>query len=112
MTDPDRSIIRVELGDEVAPGVWRYTVCAFALEGRSRQPLLDACRQLKSMGAETASRAGLFRAGRSAPDLTCRIGVGADTAVSETVTRFVPYKPHPMAGSKGDIVPFGTKDAA
>lgn len=77
--------IRVELGAEVSRrGIFEYSVAGWPVHGRSRQPLLDdACRALKSMGARTEDEAGLFRAGRSIPDLTCRIGVGADLTVSE-----------------------------
>jgi hypothetical protein len=93
MTD----IIRVELGDEIeGRGIWRYTCTAFAVQGRSRQPLLDACRQLKSMGADPALRCGLFRPGRSEPDLTCRVKWGAKHAVHEgnegmRVRPFIPF---------------------
>jgi hypothetical protein len=37
-------MIRVERHEEVRLGIWRYTVPGFGMEGRSRQPLLDACR--------------------------------------------------------------------
>ena len=35
-------MIRVERHEEVRPGIWRYMVPGFGLEGRSRQPLPDA----------------------------------------------------------------------
>jgi hypothetical protein len=75
--------IKVQLGDEVAPGVWQYSVARPHLEGRSRQPILDACRQLKSMGAPTHERVALFRRGFSDPDISCTVGVGAATTVLE-----------------------------
>jgi hypothetical protein len=31
-------MIRVERDEEVRPGIWRYTVPRFGLEGQSRQP--------------------------------------------------------------------------
>ena len=76
-------MIRIELGEEVSPGVFAYSVPSHRLCGRSRQPMLDACRQIKSMGGPTAERAGLFREGRLDPDLTCRVDVGAELTVSE-----------------------------
>jgi hypothetical protein len=43
-TDDGRPrMIRIERHEEVRPGVWRYTVPAFGIEGRSRIPPLDAC---------------------------------------------------------------------
>ena len=83
MTEPDPDSIRVNLGPEVTPGIWLYRVEGYALEGRSRQPLLDACRQLKSLGVDTDRAAGLFRSGRDKPDLSCSIRVGAATTVLE-----------------------------
>ena len=46
-------MIRIERHEEVRPGIWRYTVPGFGIEGRSRQPLLDACRQIRAI-AEAA----------------------------------------------------------
>jgi hypothetical protein len=64
----------------------------------SRQPLLDACRQIKSILGETTERAGVFREGRDIPDITCPVNVGAATTVSErdkgTVT-FGKYQAYP-----------------
>jgi hypothetical protein len=47
-------------------------VCSF-----SRQPLLDACRQLKSLYCVTGTPVGLFREGRDAPDISCPVEAGA-----------------------------------
>ena len=98
-------IIRVVLGQEVSPGVWAYSVNRFRqpVEGRSRQPLLDACRRLKSMGAEGEMLAGLFRLeGSGEPDITCTIATGADTTVSETPLgpKFRPFKEFSWYGSR------------
>lgn len=91
MTD----LVRVELGKEASPGVWFWTCGAFALEGRSRQPLLDACRQIKPLLTDTGQLAGLFRLGRSEPDLTCSVAWGADhTVKEEPKVRFGKYEPH------------------
>ena len=100
MTD----IIRIDLGAEVSPGIWEYTAPSLRVGGRSRQPLLDACRQLKSLCAPTAQLAGLFREGRSSPDLTCSVEVGAATTVSEPdrgSIRLVPYRSFNLAEALG-----------
>ena len=62
--------------------------------GLSRQPLLDACRQLKRMGAATTDEAQLFRPGKSDWDLRCSVGWGASRSVGEAIgTRFVKWQP-------------------
>jgi hypothetical protein len=87
-------MIRIELGAEVdRRGVFEYSAPGYPLcKGVSRQPLLDACRQLKSTYGLTASRAGLFREGREVADLTCDLEDGAATTVREATTRFVKYR--------------------
>ena len=92
------TIIRVELGEE-ASGKWRWcaTVRGHAVEGRSREPLLGACRLLKSLGCDPAAQIGLFRAGRNEPDLFCTIAGGAKLTVMENDRggpRFVRWKPY------------------
>ena len=76
-------MIRVDLGAEVSPGVFEFSIPSLRLCGKSRQPLLDACREIKRMGGDTRQRAGLFREGRDAPDLFCEIGYGANRTSSE-----------------------------
>jgi hypothetical protein len=91
-------MIRVELGEEVnRRGKWRWTCPRYALAGVSRQPLLDACREIKRMGGDPASLVGLFREARSVPSSTCSVGWGASHTVREDVTRFEKWEPHPMA---------------
>src|SRR5438552_2487740 len=98
-------VIRIDLGAEVdgpgpkagkRHGIFEYSCVRYPLvRGHSRQPLLDACRQLKSLYAPTAQLAGLFREGRDTPDLTCSLDAGAGTTVSEPDsgdTRFVKYR--------------------
>jgi hypothetical protein len=58
MTEGVSRMIRVERGDEISPGVFAYTVPSLGLSGRSRQPLLDACRQIKSLLGPTGQLAG------------------------------------------------------
>jgi len=76
-------MIRVERGDEISPGIFAYTVPSLGLSGRSRQPLLDACRQIKSLLGPTGQLAGLFRQGHSEWDVRCRVDVGAELTVKE-----------------------------
>jgi hypothetical protein len=77
-------VIRVELGEEIERrGIWAWRIPALSLEGRSRQPLLDACRQIKRMGGATVERAGLFRKGRPEPDITVSVEAGAALTVVE-----------------------------
>lgn len=69
-------MIRVNLGKEVAPGLFGYSIPSLGVSGKSRQPLLSACRDIKE-------HAGLFRRGRTIPDLHCSVTVGANTTVAE-----------------------------
>lgn len=65
-------------------------VCGF-----SRQPLLDACRQLKSLYGVTGTPVGLFREGRDAPDISCLVEAGAAVTVKEPdngVLKFGKYR--------------------
>jgi hypothetical protein len=78
--------IRVERGAEVRPGVFEYeAVAGVRIEGQSRQPLLDACRQIKTILTDTKSRrAAIYRVGRTEPDLSCSVDWGAAHTVNET----------------------------
>lgn len=79
-------------------GVFPYLVRGFAVEGRSRQPLLDACRTLKRMGADPTRPVGLFREGSMVWDLRTTVGRGAGlTVYDEPSTRFMPFEPSPYA---------------
>jgi hypothetical protein len=80
------NIIRIDLGREAAPGVFTYSVVSLGLSGKSRQPLLDACRQIKrALGPTKAEQehAGLYRPGRTHPDIFCAVLVGAGVTVAE-----------------------------
>lgn len=88
-------MIRIELGPESSPGLWEYSVPSLGLCGKSRQPLLDACRQIKRTSGDTAELAGLFRKGRDGPDMDCRVSWGAAMTFSEPdngVPHFVKYR--------------------
>ena len=94
-------MIRVEIIEEVRNrGTFRYCVPSLALEGQSRQPLLDACRQIKSLLGPTNQLAGLFREGRSEPDISCSVRWGAEHTVRDDGrVRFAKYREsdEPMA---------------
>ena len=65
----------------------------FAIEGRSRIPLLDARRAIKRTGGPTGHRVDIFCEGRSEPDMTCTVEAGAALTVrSEGLQRFVKYR--------------------
>ena len=77
-------MIRVNLIREYKNrGTFDYSMEGFVYE-RSRQPLLDACRQIKRMGDDTLrGKIGLYRKGRDKPDLTCDLDWGAAHTVEE-----------------------------
>jgi hypothetical protein len=83
MSERASRMIRVERGAEISPGVFAYTVPSLGLSGRSRQPLLDACRQIKSLLGPTGQLAGLFREGSSDWDIRCTVAVGAELTIKE-----------------------------
>ena len=67
-------MIRVEIVEEAKNrGVFRYRVPGMAIEGRSRKPLIDACRQIQALVGPTKQRAGLLREGSSHPDISCPV---------------------------------------
>jgi hypothetical protein len=77
------STIAIELGREVRPGIFAYRIPSLRAEGQSHQPLLDACRQIERILGDTETVAGLFREGRSVPDISCSVTEGAQLTVSE-----------------------------
>jgi hypothetical protein len=77
-------MIRVDITEEIdRRGVFAYRVAGLPIEARSRQPLLDACRQIQDLLGPTAQKAGLFRNGRKHPDLSCYFTEGARLTVEE-----------------------------
>jgi hypothetical protein len=90
-------MIRIVRGSEVSPGLWEYTVPSLSLSGRSRQPLLDACRQIKRAGGDPRTPAIIYREGVEYPDMSTTVGYGAGLTVSETDKgiRFVKFKEFP-----------------
>jgi hypothetical protein len=94
-----RTSLRVERGAEVAPGVFAYSIPSLRIAGKSRQPLLDACRQINSILGPTKSRVALFREGYSEPDIACSVEWGAGRTVfdpSKGRIRFAEF--HPFDG--------------
>jgi hypothetical protein len=80
-------MIRVKRGAEIGrKGIYRYAVSIHGslVEGVSREPLLDACRKIKSILGPTSQRVGLFREGRDEPDVTCDLNWGAGRTVRES----------------------------
>jgi hypothetical protein len=68
------------------------------LSGRSHQPLLDACREIKSLLGPTAARAALFREGKTGWDISCSVEWGAAHTVGERSSggiKFEKYQPVP-----------------
>ena len=76
-------MIRIDLGNEIKPGIFEYRIPSLRVEDRSRQPLLDGCRQIQRMLGDTGQLAGLFDKGRDQWDLRCPVNVGAELTVSE-----------------------------
>ena len=80
-------MIRVERDEKIVNGKcrWRVQVAGVGvLEGFSRQPLLDACRALKSAGADPRQRAALYRPGHEEWDLRCMVSWGASKTIRES----------------------------
>jgi hypothetical protein len=90
-------MIEVRIQGQPRPGVfaWRAAWDGRIVEGRSREPLLDACRELKRMGVEPLTYAGLFWPGRPDWALRTRIGTGADLTTEDgpTGSRFRRFRP-------------------
>ena len=86
------NMIRVLRGKEARPGIFEYTgritPGGTEFEGKSRQPLLDACRKIKSlmgqeMGIQQLVRIGLFREGKDSPDVSCDLHWGTNHTIVE-----------------------------
>ena len=71
--------------DETAPR-FDYVVTELGISGRSREPLLDACRQIVALGDGTSQREiGLYEPGKATPRLICTSAAyGAQWTVRET----------------------------
>jgi hypothetical protein len=81
-------MIKVIRAGEVKPGVFRYrgSVDGQVFGGQSRQPLLDACRKIKSIDEGTLPGGivvGLYREGCKNPDVSCSLDWGADHTIEE-----------------------------
>lgn len=90
---------RVILG-QTPNSIFPYRIEGLPIEGRSHQPLLDACRQLKSMGADPAEQCALFHGEEQGWTLRTTVGVGAKLAVQDKPSGggviFVPYRERPI----------------
>jgi hypothetical protein len=79
-------MIRIERGRAVGPGIFEYSIPSLQICGRSRQPLLGGCRQIKRAVDRTelaGVRAGVFREGQTEPDIWCLVLKGAELTVAE-----------------------------
>lgn len=90
-------MIEVEREEKAAGSKWRWHVrgrpqiCGF-----SSEPLLAACRALKSMGELPSTECGLFRPRKIFFDLKTTVGYGAGKTVEDSQKagpRFVNYRP-------------------
>lgn len=88
-------MIKVELLGGQKGGTYEWAVVVPPLRGRSRVPLLDACRALKRAGVATQDKCGLFWPGSSDPSLVTTVGAGSKLTVEENNTdgpRFVKFQ--------------------
>ena len=77
-------MIQVIRRGEVGAGRFEFSVPSLGLCGKSRQPLLDACRMIKQAGGGTRNECGLFRPNQATPDLTVSsVEYGAAISVRE-----------------------------
>jgi hypothetical protein len=80
-------------------GHFEYRVDGTLVQGRSSQPLLDACRQLKSMGADPAAFVALYHGDSPVWTVRTTVGKGAELTVSDPPSgggpKFTKYKAHP-----------------
>lgn len=92
-------MIKVERDERSVNGrgrKWHWRVQEYGLKGTSREPLLDACRELLKIGVPRGAEVGTYRPGRTEWDLRTTVGYGASRTVSENETqgpRFVKYAP-------------------
>lgn len=87
-------MIEIEREEKGKDGRWAWRVRGSPVEGRSNQPLLDACRVLKSMGERPDTEIRVFRPGRTVWDLRTTIGHGANIKVLDAPTgspRFIKF---------------------
>lgn len=98
-------MIEVEREETAIPqeGPWKHQRWRWRVRGRpeiqgvSREPLLAACRALKSLGADPQTEIALFRPGRSIWDLRTTVGYGASRTVrdNDRGTVVVKHTPFP-----------------
>lgn len=90
------AMIKVIVTNKSQNGVFDYTVPSASLDGRSREPLLDACRRLKRMGEAPAREACLFYGKSKEWALRTTVGYGAGLTVREDPSvRFVKFRAYP-----------------
>lgn len=79
-------MIRVIITGRSEAGLFPYVVERFPAGGRSRQPLLDACRQLVALGVPDDAPIALYHSdAKAAPwSIRTKVGEGAKLTVEET----------------------------
>jgi len=77
-------MIEIEREERAEGGRWFWHARGTEIIGRSREPLLDACRALKTMGEPASRFVALFRPGRTDWDLRTTVGYGASKTVVES----------------------------
>lgn len=92
-------MIRVQITGKSVAGVFPYVIeCdpkELNISGKSRQPLLDACRKLAGLEHDQ-TRIGLFHGDSDEFALATTVGAGAKLTVRESDKdgpRFVRYRP-------------------
>jgi hypothetical protein len=75
---------RIERGAEVSPGRWSWVVAGTDLRGVSHQPLLDACRAIKTLdGYAGHQQTAIYREGMTEWDVCCTVEAGSSLSVRE-----------------------------
>jgi hypothetical protein len=79
-------MIRIDVLSQKTGGVYAYwakTPDGKTVEGYSKEPLLDACRQLKSMGVEPARQVAMYWPGEKDWAIRCGVKWGAAHTIEE-----------------------------
>lgn len=95
-------MIRVVITGVPSPGIFEWSVNepGLVLGGRSREPLLDACRALERTGVSTPQQCALFWEGSDQWTLRTPVSLGAGLTVRDPSSgvggtrfqKFVPYE--------------------
>lgn len=83
-------MIRVIITGKDDAGSFPYSVSVGNLHfaGKSRTPLLEACRRLKSYGTPDSDSVGMFSEGSEEPRLVTTVGYGAGVEIDTRTGEF------------------------